>query len=276
MADKQYALDLIDHVHAGEVIRQRSRDGYINATAMCRVSGKLWAEYRRRPSTQEFLAELELGMGISHTQLIVTTLGTPGGDARNQGTWVHPYVAIHLAQWLSAKFAVRVSQWVFAWMSGRPSAEVGWQQFQDRISLTFDAVPAGYFGIFRESADVYGALVKGGVGLGARLLLDISVGQHWGRHWRVAELEQRFGPPGRYDHNYPSYFPQALSNPQTAHCYPDSSLGEFRRWMREDYLERHLPDYLKAQIKMGKVANDDAASAISVLVARERGRARLK
>ena len=36
-----------------------------------------------------------------------------GGKFDEQhGTWVHPDVAILLAQWCSPKFAVRVSQWV--------------------------------------------------------------------------------------------------------------------------------------------------------------------
>jgi hypothetical protein len=43
-----------------------------------------------------------------------------GGVKNEQGTWVHPQVAIHLAQWLSPTFAVKVSKWVFNWMSGKP------------------------------------------------------------------------------------------------------------------------------------------------------------
>ena len=38
-----------------------------------------------------------------------------GGNPELQGTWVHPYVAIHLAQWLSPRFAVQVSKWVYEW-----------------------------------------------------------------------------------------------------------------------------------------------------------------
>ena len=38
---------LIPHVIDGEVVRQRARDGYINATAMCQAARKLWADYFR-------------------------------------------------------------------------------------------------------------------------------------------------------------------------------------------------------------------------------------
>ena len=276
MSDTQYELALIDHVHAGEVISLRARDGYTNATAMCRVAGKQWSEYRRRPSTEEFFTELALGLGIPQTQLTHTVLGTPGGDPRNQGTWVHPYIAIHLAQWLSAKFAVRVSQWVYEWMSGRPPEERVWQHFQDRITLTFDSVPEGYFGIFKESSDIYATMIVGGVNLGAKMILDISVGQHWARHWRDNDLAATYGEAGSYDHNYPKYFPQALSNPQAAACYPEEALPAFRRWMREVYMPKKLPPYLKSQAQQGKLPSVTATAAIGVIEHRQARRARLK
>jgi len=31
------------------------------------------------------------------------------------GTWVHPRVAIHVAQWISPQFAVKVTEWVEEW-----------------------------------------------------------------------------------------------------------------------------------------------------------------
>ena len=40
------------------------------------------------------------------------------GDVIEQGTFVHPYVAVNLGQWLSPEFAVQVSKWVTQWMSG--------------------------------------------------------------------------------------------------------------------------------------------------------------
>jgi hypothetical protein len=35
-----------------------------------------------------------------------------GGNRATQGTWVHPDIAIHLAQWCNPRFAVQVSKWV--------------------------------------------------------------------------------------------------------------------------------------------------------------------
>lgn len=96
---------------------QREEDGYINATALCKMNGKLIADYRRLETTKAFISELSAVMGIPITGLISVKRG---GTSQDQGTYVHPKVAIHLAQWLSPKFAVFVTEVVFDWMSGKP------------------------------------------------------------------------------------------------------------------------------------------------------------
>lgn len=258
-------LALIPHDYQGQQITQRSRDGYINATAMCRATGKSWSEYRRQRNTEAFIQALALDLGISQVQLTLTTQGTPGGDPRNQGTWVHPQVAIHLAQWLSPEFAVQVSRWVMDWMTGRGRQDEAWRQFQDRVSLTHNSVPEGYFCIFHETASIYATIIEQGGNPGTRMILDISAGLHWGNHWRDAKLEERYGPARRFDHNYPPYFPQAASNPQRPWCYPDSALPEFRRWLRGTYESVKLPAYLNDQVKQGKLVANDANGVLAAI-----------
>ena len=78
---------------------------------------------------------------------------------------------------------------------------------------------------------------------------DISVGQAWSRHWDDRNLGGAHGRRASYAHRYPPYFPQAASNPQTAACYPESALGEFRRWFREDYVgEGRFRSYLARKV----------------------------
>ena len=57
----------------------------------------------------EFIEVLGSVTGIHATVLVIVK---QGGITAEQGAWVHPDVAIHLAQWCSAKFAVQVSRWV--------------------------------------------------------------------------------------------------------------------------------------------------------------------
>jgi hypothetical protein len=111
-----------------------------------------------------------------------------------------------------------------------------WKQFHDRVSLTYNSVPAGYFSIFKEMSDMIVTLGQAGLHIDKNFVPDISVGIHWGKYWHANHLDQKYGQRREYEHNYPEYFPQAESNPQKPWCYPDAALGEFRKWMRETYV----------------------------------------
>lgn len=125
-----------------------------------------------------------------------------------------------------------------------------WKQFHDRVSLTYNSVPHGYFGIFKEMADMIVTLGQSGLAIDEKFVPDISVGLAWAKHWKSNNLEHRFGERIKYEHNYPDYFKQSLSNPQDANCYPESSLGEFRRWLREEYINGgKLKSYLETKVK---------------------------
>ena len=91
----QYAMKLIEHEVKGNSIHQRASDGYMNATAMCKAAGKLWGHYNESASAKAFLAALEADIGIPISDLVKSI---KGGDPHLQGTWVHPQVAIHLAE----------------------------------------------------------------------------------------------------------------------------------------------------------------------------------
>ena len=107
----QMVLPLIERKHANKLISQRAKDGYINATAMCDAAGRPWGLcYWETRTSREFANALSADIGIPISELIQSI---KGGNPAMQGTWVHPQVAIHLAQWLSPVFAVQVTQWVF-------------------------------------------------------------------------------------------------------------------------------------------------------------------
>ena len=48
----------------GEVINQRAKDGYINATAMCKAAGKRFFDFHRLDTTEAFLDALMTETGI--------------------------------------------------------------------------------------------------------------------------------------------------------------------------------------------------------------------
>jgi hypothetical protein len=105
-ADLEVSPDVVTRQWRGHLIRTRLSDGYVDATDMCAATGKLWANYYQTQETQAFLAALSQKIGIPIN----------GGNGlvqakQRHGTWVHPDVAIHLAQWCDAASAVEVAQW---------------------------------------------------------------------------------------------------------------------------------------------------------------------
>lgn len=162
------------------------------------------------------------------------------------------------------------SDFIYAQVGYNPtgSKDIAWRQFHDRVSLTYSSVPPGYFCVFKEIADMFVTLLKAQADLGQSFIPDISVGQGWAKHWKAENLDSVFGMRRQFDHNYPDYFPQALSNPQPAYCYPDEALGEFRKWFREDYLPNKMPNYIGQKVKTGMIRAPEATAAIEAFKAK--------
>lgn len=88
--------------------------GYINGTAICQATDKRINNYLRNDTTISFMMAVAEGENIAIENLAIVK---KGGPPQEQGTWVHPLVAINLAQWASASFAYAVSKWVNDWTS---------------------------------------------------------------------------------------------------------------------------------------------------------------
>jgi hypothetical protein len=139
-----------------------------------------------------------------------------------------------------------------------------WRPFHDRISLAYHSAPEGYFSIFKESAEVSVTLGQSGIYSDEHLIPDISIGKCWGRYWIDNELEAQYGARLEYKHYYPDYFPQSASNPQTPWCYPELALGEFRRWLREDYIHGgKFRAYIGSQLQKKQISASVAHQALS-------------
>jgi hypothetical protein len=156
-------------------------------------------------------------------------------------------------------------QFIYAQVGYNPTGapSVAWQQFHDRVGLSYHTVPDGYFSVFKEVADMLVTLIRQGAELGNTFIPDISVGMAWSKFWKAENLEVIYGPSKQYEHNYPAYFPQAASNPQAPKCYPDDALGEFRKWVRDHYIPKQLPNYLQSKVKQGELPAPSATAAIA-------------
>ena len=119
-----------------------------------------------------------------------------------------------------------------------------WRYFQDRVSILKDSAPTGFFTVFREIVDLVVDLIAADLTVNDKTVPDISVGMAWGIHWEADALEAKFGPRKKYEHNFPSYYRQAKSNPQEPWAYPDAALPYFRVWFKRVYLATKFPRYI--------------------------------
>lgn len=234
----QQHFDLIPHEAEGATIYQRPSDGYINATAMCQAAGKLWSDYFRLRTTADFIGELSSDMGIPISELIQSVRG---GESRRQGTWVHPQVAVHLAQWLSAKFAVKVSQWVYDWMRGKAPRSVSDSPYHLRRYVANQLnVPMGHFSILSEMTLALIAPMEAmGYTLPENMLPDISHGRMFCSWLRARGVDTDALPT--YVHVYED------GRRVSAKAYPESLLLDWRRHFREVWLPTKSVDYFRSR-----------------------------
>jgi KilA-N domain len=234
----QQHFDLIPHPVQGGIIYQRPKDGYINATAMCQAAGKEFKHYNENRTTKDFLTALSPEVGIP-TSILVQSM--KGGDIRFQGTWVHPQVAIHLAQWLSPKFAVQVSTWVYDWMSGKAPASVAdtVPYHLRRYVANQPNVPVAHFSVLTEMTQMLIAPMEiMGYTLPEYLLPDISQGRMYCK-W----LRDKHGIDTDALPTYAHVYEDGRRVP--AKAYPESLLPDFRKHFREEWLPNRAIEYFQ-------------------------------
>lgn len=116
----------------------RESDGYIDVTNLCKAGGRLYKNWIRLDKTKEFLAIVKEDIESEYqnpaavveekseyqnersaqkipdllTNEIELIKVERTGPNEGRGTWVHPRVAINIAQWICPKFDVQVSKWV--------------------------------------------------------------------------------------------------------------------------------------------------------------------
>ncbi len=104
------------------VVIESREDGFINATQLCKAGGKKFSHWINLESTKELIKELEKSFNVQICTLKLEksfNAGIPalklvdkkvGGN--HSGSWVHPDLAVQLAQWISPSFAIQVSRWI--------------------------------------------------------------------------------------------------------------------------------------------------------------------
>lgn len=84
----------------GEIGKYTIPKGYVNASQMCKANGKCLTFYTHQKSTKLYFQALAKDLSIDISYLVIKVTGY----RNQQGTWVHPEIAIDLAHFLGRPF----------------------------------------------------------------------------------------------------------------------------------------------------------------------------
>jgi len=156
-------------------------------------------------------------MGIPIDRLVVTVIT---GINTNRGTYVHPDVAVNLAQWCSPKFAVAVSRWVREWLSGNFPTKLPYHL--ERYLANRASIPPNCWSMLNEMTfNLIAPLEQEGYHLPESMVPDISTGKMFCK-WLRDEKQIDTDALRKYKHVYQD------GRVVEAKLYPLSVLEDFR------------------------------------------------
>ena len=99
-------------------------NGYLNATVVAAHFNRRVGNYLKSERTQEYIAALAEKLSVTSkratedNQIVIIKQG-----GTEQGTWLHPKLAVDFARWLDPKFAVWCDEQIEQILSGSPKLE---------------------------------------------------------------------------------------------------------------------------------------------------------
>lgn len=116
------SLQIVKREFNGSYMEQRNTDGYFNATLLLELANansekkRRFADFWENDGTQDFMQELAQNLNVEKKAHLKNYLPTDLYETkRGRGgcTWMHPYLFVKFAMWLSPKFEVQVIKWVY-------------------------------------------------------------------------------------------------------------------------------------------------------------------
>ena len=112
-------MNVIQSFQFGNIPVSFRDDGYLNATMIASHFGKLPKDYLKSEQTQQYISTLAEKLSVrrkiltKENQVVIVKRG-----GIEQGTWLHPKLAVHFARWLDPKFAVWCDEQIEQILSG--------------------------------------------------------------------------------------------------------------------------------------------------------------
>ncbi len=166
-----------------------------------------------------------------------------GGNPQEQGTWLHPKLAVRFAIWLSDEIGYQIEEWLDEWSKLQYQETATGQPYWYRRMILYrekTKIPVGYFSIFEEIISLIGDLEAQGYVIPTGCIPDISVGKCWAFYLQKVEKINPKNVAKKYKHQYPDW-----AYPIEAFIYPLELLPKFRIWMEEAYKPLKMFEYFR-------------------------------
>ena len=115
-------MNQVQSFNFGNIAVSFRTDGFLNATVIASHFGKQARDYLKTEQTQQYITALAEFLSVKtkiltkENQIVIVKRG-----GSEQGTWLHPKLAIHFARWLDPKFAVWCDEQIEALLNGKVS-----------------------------------------------------------------------------------------------------------------------------------------------------------
>lgn len=129
---------LIERDCFGIVVGQNDKNGYVNITKLSAAYKNQTGKYRKpahwlqNKRTVESIEHLSSVVGIPSSQLVKTRKGN--SNSIEQGTWIHPKLAVRFAIWLSDEFGYMVEQWFEEWVVEKAKPKINGQTIDPNMT----------------------------------------------------------------------------------------------------------------------------------------------
>jgi KilA-N domain len=137
---EQTMANIILHQIQGIAVGLDKKDGYLNVTKLCiaynlqKNATKKPGNWLRTQRAKDYISYLATVSQKRETELVIVK---QGGSPDEQGTWIHPDLAIPFGTWLSVEFEYAVSRWIQEWHKTKDL-----QKFPERLTGVVSKDPA--------------------------------------------------------------------------------------------------------------------------------------
>lgn len=228
-------LPIINHKFDGLIIRQRIKDGYIEANSICSNDLSLFLEYNNEQQTKKLLLSISDATSLKLEELI----HYKSGQEMSDGIWLHPYLAVDLVKKVYPSITLGLSKLVSNRFAGKIDNGNLPYHLRNCLSNTH-RVPRGYFSIFNEiNFALISPVAQMGYAISDDIINAISKDTIFSE-WLLEKGYNQSNVP-LYDHLYEDGKTLQIK------AYPKELWTEFQKYLIEDWMPNESIQYFESR-----------------------------